>query len=256
MTRSSTRSTTPSRESETEDTVRIARKQFARRQWSRRWRSWRSVAVLVLLLGCAGGLAWLFYFSSVLAVSGVTVEGAGSHTGDVRRLARVPYGTPLARVDLDAIAHRVHRLVVVEHVDVSRSWPDRVRIDVTPRTPVAVVAHGHGFTALDEHGVLFRDYRTRPAELPVVHLAPGTRSDAVTEAARVAAALPASIAAKVDYVEVHTVDEITLHLPNGHTVLWGSADGSADKAKVLTVLLKHHATFYDVSSPGQPVLRR
>jgi hypothetical protein len=39
-------------------------------------------------------------------------------------------------------------------------------------------------------------------------------------------------------------------------VLWGSADGSADKAKVLTVLLKHHATFYDVSSPGQPVLRR
>jgi cell division protein FtsQ len=251
-----TRSTTSTREAETEDTVRIARKQFARRQWSRRWRSWRGAALLVVLLGLAGGLAWLFYVSSVLAVSGVTVEGGGPHTSDVRRVARVPYGTPLARVDLDAIAHRVRSLVVVEHVDVSRSWPDRVRIDVTQRTPVAVVAHGHGFTALDEHGVLFRHYRTRPAELPVVHLAAGTRSDAVTEAARVAAALPASIAARVDYVEVHTVDEITLHLHSGRTVLWGSADGSAAKAKVVTALLKHRATFYDVSSPGQPVLRR
>jgi cell division protein FtsQ len=59
----------------------------------------------------------------------------------------------------------------------------------------------------------------------------------------------------VDYVEVHTIDEITLHLQSGRTVLWGSADDSAAKARVVTVLLRHRATFYDVSSPGQPVIR-
>jgi cell division protein FtsQ len=39
-------------------------------------------------------------------------------------------------------------------------------------------------------------------------------------------------------------------------VLWGSADDSANKAEVLAVLLKQKASFYDVSVPGQPILKR
>lgn len=240
-----------------EETVRIARRRFARRQWGRRWLAWRNVTVLMLILGAAGGLVWLFFFSSVLAVNGVTVEGVtGSQAQQVRQVAKVPVGSPLARVDLDAIAKRVRSLVVVDHVDVSRAWPDKVRIDVTRRAAVAVVARNGGFEAVDENGVLFKRYPTRPAGLPVVHLAAGAHADAMTEGARVAAAVPSAIAARVDYIEVRTVDEITLHLRGGRTVLWGSADGSAAKAKVIAVLLRHKARFYDISSPGQPVLRR
>ncbi len=57
-------------------------------------------------------------------------------------------------------------------------------------------------------------------------------------------------------VRVRTVDTIALQLRNGRTVRWGSADGSADKARVLAVLLGQTASFYDVSVPGQPVIRR
>jgi cell division protein FtsQ len=84
----------------------------------------------------------------------------------------------------------------------------------------------------------------------------GTRSDALAETARVVSALPADLASRVDYVEVRTVDTISLHLRNGRDVLWGSADDSANKAEVLAVLLKQKASFYDVSVPGQPILKR
>jgi cell division protein FtsQ len=82
------------------------------------------------------------------------------------------------------------------------------------------------------------------------------RSDALAEAAKVAGSLPSSIAAKVDYVEVRTVDTIALRLRSGRVVRWGSADGSDAKARVLAVLLKQKASSFDVSVPGQPIITR
>jgi cell division protein FtsQ len=209
------------------------------------------------VVGGVGGLVWLFYFSSVLSVSGVKVDGSsGAQVAAVKRAAQVPFGSPLATVNLKAIKARVEDLAVVKKADISRSWPDQVRIDVTERTPVAVVERNGAFSALDEDGVLFRSYSSRPAGLPVVHMSVRTGADALAEAAQVAGVLPADLASEVDYVDVGTVDTISLHLRNGKTILWGSADDSANKAKVLAVLLQHRASFYDVSVPGQPVLRR
>ena len=71
-----------------------------------------------------------------------------------------------------------------------------------------------------------------------------------------AGSLPSSIAAKVDYVEVGTVDTISLRLRSGKPVRWGTADDSAAKARVLAVLLEQRASSIDVSVPGQPVITR
>jgi cell division protein FtsQ len=240
-----------------EHTVRIARRRFARRQWARRWLAWRRVVVAVLLLGLVVGSLWLVFSSSVLAVQGVRIEGTQVlDPRVVRRAAAVPTGTPLATVDLDAIGRRVRRLAAVDSVDVSRSWPDAVRIDVTERVAVAVVQQGNALRGLDDQGVLFRRYPSRPHSLPLIRMSGHARPDALAEAAKVAGSLPSSIAAKVDYVEVHTVDTIGLQLRSGRVVRWGSADESAAKARVLAVLLKHKASSFDVSVPGQPIITR
>jgi cell division protein FtsQ len=241
----------------TERTVRIARRRFARRQWARRWLAWRRVVVAGVLIALVAGSLWLVFFSSVLAVSGVRVEGtAVLDPGRVRRAAAVPTGTPLATVDLDAVGDRVEELAAVKSVDVSRAWPDRVRIDVTEREAVAVVQLAAGLRGLDEDGVMFRRYPSRPKSLPMIRVADRPRASVLAEAARVAGALPDDIAARVGYVEVRTVDTISLRLRNGRIVRWGSADDSANKARVLTVLLKQKATLYDVTVPGQPVIRK
>jgi cell division protein FtsQ len=241
----------------TERTVELARKRFARRQWARRWLAWRIVLTAVGLLAGAAGVVWLVFFSSVLAVRGVQVDGAEVlDPRQVRQVAAVPSGSPLAGVDLEAVAARVERLTPVLAVDVSRSWPDEVRIAVTERTAVAVVVRDDVVHGVDADGVLFREYPSRPPSLPLVRVSPSTGSDALAEAALVIDALPADLSQRVSFVAVRTVDTISLRLRNGRTVLWGSADHSTDKAKVLAVLLDQPAALYDVSVPGQPVLRR
>lgn len=232
-----------------------ARKRFARRQWARRWLTWRSTLAAVLVVGAIGFAVYAVYFSPWLRLEGVDVTG-NSHLSDeqVLRVADVPTGDPLVRVDLEAIADRVRRLDSVASVEVSRSWPHGLRLDVTERQPVAVVEGSDGFSLLDAEGWRFTlpDVRTPPAGLPRVEVDPSAESSALEEAAHVVSSLPDSVAGLVDHVEVDTVDQIVLVLKDGRQVKWGSADQSDDKAAVLLALLDQDAQVYDVSVPGMP----
>jgi cell division protein FtsQ len=229
------------------------RKRFARRQWARRWLAWRRVVTLLLLVGLVVGTIWLVYFSDLLAVKTVEVDGARTlATEEVREVAAVPTGQPLARVDLDAIRARVEALAVVRDADVTRTWPDRVHIDVEERVAIAVVDIAGRTRGMDSQGVVFRDYPKPPPDLPQVHTTSDTRSDALREAALVVESLPSEITRRVDHVEVATIDQISLALRDGKTVVWGSAEESDAKAEVLTGLLRQPARTYVVSVPGQP----
>jgi cell division protein FtsQ len=235
------------------------RRRFARRQWRRRWLAWRYLVVLIALVLVAGFGIWAAYFSSWLSVQGVDIAGVSGSTtltkGQVRRAAAVPTGGPLLRADLDAVRRRVAALAPVRSVDVTREWPDQVRVVVTERVPVAVIEIGGQLHALDADGVVFSSYHSAPAGLPRVSTPAGTDAAALRQATEVVTALPRDLAERVDHVEVTSVDEISLALAAGQTVQWGSAADSATKAEVLAALLKAqpHATAYDVSVPGQPV---
>lgn len=230
-----------------------SRKAFARRQWRRRWLTWRYVAALVVLILLAGASVWALWWSSWLSVKGVHVTGTDQITSQqVRDAAGVPLGGPLVAVDLEAAEARVEALAAVRSVDVSRQWPDEVLLEVTERQPLAVVQIGDRVRALDEEGVLFLDYRNPPGHLPRVQTPPGTDASALREAADVVSSLPDTVARIVDHVKVETVDRITLALRDGRSVVWGSAEDSEQKALVLTALLRQKAEVYDVSVPGQP----
>lgn len=237
------------------DPAAATRRQFARRQWARRWLTWRPVLAVVVLVALAVGATWLVYFSSVLAVTGVDVRGVSLlRPAEVRSAAAVPRGEALARVDLDRVRSRVEALAPVRSADVSREWPHQVRIDVTERVPVAVVSIGGKLQGMDADGVVFRDYASPPEDLPRVETGASTSSDALREAARVIRALPDDLATRIDHVEVETVDRINLALRDGRTVRWGGAADSDVKGEVLAKLLAAvpQAQTYDVSVPGEP----
>jgi cell division protein FtsQ len=230
-----------------------SRKRFARRQWRRRWLAWRYLLVGVLVVGLVVGGIWLVYFSDVLTVKRVDIDGNELLTrNQVLETARVPDGEQLARVDIDAITTRLRSLAAVRSVDVSRKWPDAVQIDIQERVAVAVIEIGGKLRGLDAEGVVFNDYAKAPPGLPRVSSTSQTTPEALKEAATVVAALPKELAAMVDHLEVLTVDQITLVLRDERIVLWGSSDDSATKAEVLLRLLRQPAKVYDVSVPGQP----
>ena len=230
-----------------------SRKRFSRRQWRRRWLAWRSIVAAALVVALVAGGVWLVYFSTVLTVKKVDVHG--QHLLSRQQIlarARVPAGEQLARLDIAAITARVRSLAAVRSVDVSRHWPDSVRIVVQERVAVAVIEIGGQLRGLDADGVIFETYAKAPPGLPRISSTSQTTPDALKEAATVVSALPRELTAMVDHLEVQTVDRITLVLRDQRIVLWGSSDDSATKAEVLLKLLRQPAQVYDVSVPGQP----
>lgn len=256
-------STVPSSTGPDEQTVRLARADFQRRRHAGRRRRWRMVALVLVVAVVVGACAWLLLASPYLLAERTRVEGAGE-VGQARvsSAADVPAGVPLARVDLDAVRQRVEAIPAVESADVSRSWPHTVRVQVTPRTPVATVEGGRApegqVAVLDGAGVTFAAAPAEAEGLPVVRLADGVDAEGVSEAAKVVSALPADLGARVATVDVASVDEVVLGLRGGRTVQWGSAEQSATKAEVLGVLLAQvprGVDEVDVSVPGRPTTR-
>jgi cell division protein FtsQ len=212
----------------------------------------RRILVLLVLAGMVGAAVWLVFFSSVLLIESVEIEGNESVSARrVLEVADVPLGEQMARVDLDEVRDRVAGLPPVEEVDVSRSWPHVVTVAVVERTAVAVVERTASYDLVDAHGVLFREVSGPRPGLPTI-VTDDRR--AASEAAEVVAVLPVDLAERVEQVEASTMDSITLHLRGDRDVVWGSAEQSQRKADVLAVLIGQEGRVLDVSVPAAPTI--
>lgn len=229
---------------------------FGRRRWRARLsagRRWLLAGGVVLV---AGFVAWVVCFSSWLATTSIEVQGAGVDPQLVRSAADIAPGTPLARVDLSAVASRVRRIPAVASAQVSRQWPHTIVIRVTRRVPVGAIESAGHWWSMDDTGALFDQASAPLAGVPVVRLDGVPAASTRDEVAAVLASLPGSLEQTTRTVTASSVDSITLELKNGSAVRWGTADQSVAKARVLdALLLHHHATLYDVSIPSQPAIR-
>ena len=226
---------------------------FSRRLWHRRLRRLRPVLVVGALVGVAALAAWVLLGSAWLTAEQVTVKGQQTLSdGRILAAANVDLGTPLLRLDLDAVDERVSALPAVAEASVHRAWPHTVAITVTEREPVAAVHRSSVWWVMDEEGVLFRRTSEREAELPLVDV--GSRADdsVLGETASVVAGLPSDLLDRVRRLTASSMDSITLTLKDGREVRWGSAAETPEKVRVLSVLLSQRAKVYDVSVPAQP----
>ena len=97
----------------------------------------------------------------------------------------------------------------------------------------------------------------KPEGQPVLSITGGTDSAAFRSAGLVIRSLPADLRGQVTAVSASTLDDVTLTLADGKTVLWGSEDDSVTKALVLVALIRNSpkGQSFDVSAPSVPVVR-
>ncbi len=238
--------------------VASSRSRFEARATRVRRRSWRTVLASVLLLAAAVGLAWLVWWSPVLAVRSVAVTGvAGSEERAVAALVGVPDGTPLARVDTGAVAGRVRSRVTIAEVSVQRSWPHTLTVHVVPRTPAIVVKNPQGqLEVVDRQGVSYGRVTTPPDGIPVVSATSdrAMSEEAIRTAIAVIESLPPNLSSRVSSVRVSSADLVTFRI--GPTaVAWGNAEQGARKVEIVRALLATKPTRIDVSAPDTPVTR-
>lgn len=214
------------------------------------------------------GTFWLLYGSDLVRVERVSVSGTDVLTADqVREAADVPLGEQLVSVDTGAIEKRTaEKLPRIDTVDVIRSWPDEIKLNVTERTPVLLVHQGGKFVEVDDDGMRFATVDKAPKGVPALVLDISRTGSAaashrrfgedrlVREAVRVAGAVPESLIPDTRSVKVRSYDDISLELTDGRTVDWGSSEKGKRKGRALTALMKAEpgARHFDVSVPSAP----
>jgi cell division protein FtsQ len=221
----------------------------------RRARKYRALFFALAMTGVMAGVVWALLGSRLLVVRSVAVTGTNLvPVSAVIQVANVQPGTPMVRVNTAEIAARVEAIRQVQSVQVVKSWPDRIVIEVRERdSSMAVPAPGGGYDLVDAYGVVVRWVASRPARFPVFQTSQSAASlrgnQSVALAADVLGELPAPMRSSVESVSV-PYDQVTLTMADGETVVWGGADRSAAKVQVLAILMRTHARYYNISAPG------
>jgi cell division protein FtsQ len=217
---------------------------------------WRVTFFALAAAGIVAAAVWVLFGSPLLVVRSVSVSGTHLVSrSEVVAASGVQLGTPLIRVNAARAAARIAAIPQVRSAQVTRSWPNRLVIVVRERTPeLALPAYGGGYDLADADGVVLQRVARRPADLPLYPtVAPegALRGNPdLAAAAAVLGELPATLRHSVTSVSAPEADQVTLHLAGGITVLWGDTGRPGVKARELTVLMRGHMRYYDVSALG------
>ena len=231
---------------------------FQERALERRRRPWRRALWVLGSLLVVGSLVWLAFWSPVLAVRSIEVSGlTGADRAAVSTLVGVEQGTPLARVDLDAVEERVRTRRTIAEVSVERGWPSTLRVRTVSRQPALVLKNPQGqLEVVDSTGISYDTVTAPPAGVPVVSAAStkGTTKEALEAALSVVSTLPPPLARQVSAIRVSTANLVSFTL-GGVDVVWGGADEAERKVQIIQALLPTSPAVIDVSAPDTPVTR-
>jgi cell division protein FtsQ len=230
----------------------------------RRRRSLIAGAIVLVVIAIIGLLT-----SPLLDVDRVEVKGA-EHTSVaavVGAAGLVGGGHPMISVDRFAVADRIQRLAWVDRAEVTRKWPNIVRVLVVERVPVGVIGVPGGVALIDAKGRVLATAPAPPEHTYPITVAPGDRipgpgstvPPAVLGAVRILGALSKGLAAQAE--SIHRVAgspatyELTLHGPV--TIRMGEDTRIGDKlAAAEAVLAARHTpgTVIDVRVPRSPAV--
>lgn len=234
-------------------------RRFTRRSRRRRQVVAAAVATTLLLVG---GVA-VVTLSPLMALD--TVQVVGTQRLDATEVAGSldgHLGTPLALIDEAGIRDDLAAFPLIRSYTTEVVPPHTLIVRVIERVPIAVVERGAVVELVDAAGVVVERVSERPEGIPLI--APASAdvdSLAFESVAAVLTALPSDLRARVDVITASTRDDVAFSMTGaGHRVVWGSAERSALKARVLAAAIgttdQSRAWEYDVSAPETLVVRR
>jgi len=152
--------------------VEIRRKKFSGRGWP----FYRRLLVLTFA-GAAGmtaaiyGARFLLYSPTMLLLKPDQIELSGNHI--VSREAVVQqfvhdHNRSVLRIALDTRRSQIEQIPWVESASVQRILPNRIRVELTERTPVAFARNGNELALIDAHGVILERPQGEDLRFPIV----------------------------------------------------------------------------------------
>ena len=171
-------------------------------------------------------------------------------------------GTPLALLDDAAIRDDLAEFPLIQSFSTEVVPPDTLVLRIVERAPIGAIERGSSVDLVDAAGVVVESLADRPAGIPLIDATSAEAGSVAFESvAEVLTALPADLRAQVDVISASTRDDVTFTMTGaGHRVVWGSAERSAFKARVLAAAIvaagQGAPSEFDVSAPESLVVRR
>jgi len=242
-----------------------------RRQAVSRERGRRRLRILVTLLAVVAFVGAVFGLlqSPLLDVDRVDVTGAKetSVSAVLHVTGLSERGHAMIAVDRFALARRVERLPWVAKAEVTRKWPNVVRVAIVERTAIGAIAVPGGVALLDATGRVLATASAPPAGVVAVQAGdaipgPGSTVPAPVQAAlAILHALSANLAGQVQVI--HRVDgdppTYEMGLAGNVVIRLGESDHIPEKlAAAEAVLAQAHnpGTTIDVRIPQSPTVTR
>lgn len=234
------------------------------RRFTRQARRRRLTATIALgtLLTLVGGAAAISV-SPLLALTSIRIVGTERLDANAIAAALEDHrGTPLAFVSDTQIRSDLEGFALIRSFSTEIVPPGTLIVRVVERAPIGAVASAGGFDVVDAAGVVVETTETVPSGIPILSVGAASADDpAFRGLADVLLALPQELRASVLTISATTRDDVRFTIGGaGHSVVWGSAERSAFKARVLAAALastdQSVSWEYDVSAPDSLVVRR
>jgi cell division protein FtsQ len=152
--------------------VEIRRKKLGGRGWP----FYRRLLILSLvgaavMIASFYGVKFLLYSPSVLLLKPEQIEVSGNRV--VSREAVLQQfvhdrNLSVLRISLDGRRSQIEQLPWVESASVQRILPNRIRVELTERTPIAFARTGNELALIDAHGVILDRPRDEELHFPIV----------------------------------------------------------------------------------------
>lgn len=234
----------------------------ARRRRATRW------GVAAAVLAVLGALGWVVFFSPVLAVDRVEVTGTRHvSAAEVQERLEPVYGVPLSRVGAGRVDELVGGLPGVAEVQTVPRLPTGLEVVVREHETRARRDGDDGVQLLLADGTVLTgvpEERLEGEDLPAFSEELAQRAqEERAEVAEVLAALPESVADRVETADSRGPGQVRLALEGGVTLVWGDAQDAGLKGSVAEAFLadERHGSAaggvaeIDVSVPTRPITR-
>ena len=152
--------------------LEIRRKKFGGRSWPfyRRVLVWTMAGAATVTFAIVAG-RFLLYSPRVLLLKPDQIELSGNHIVS-REAVLQPFARDrnhsVLRIPLDARRSQLEELPWVESASVQRILPNRIRVELIERTPIAFLRSGNELALIDAHGVILDRPEGQDLHFPIV----------------------------------------------------------------------------------------
>jgi cell division protein FtsQ len=152
--------------------LEIRRKKFGGRSWPfyRRVLVWTIAGAASVTVSVVAG-RFLLYSPQVLLLKSDQIELLGNHIVS-RESVLQPFAhdrnRSVLRIPLEVRRSQLEQLPWVESASVERILPNRIRVELTERTPIAFLRNGNELALIDAHGVILNRPEGEDLHFPIV----------------------------------------------------------------------------------------